>query len=116
MAKTVVFMEPKGTILEVVRSANRLDAVICVTSDPSIVQSSPRPYDSAVGCIDEVLSIPSWNRDEFDALVKRIGDIDGVYFGVDACAVLVLFESFARLLLCRRRHPERWKGFSINIS
>lgn len=93
MKKTVLFLEPKGTILEVVRAAKaRGYHVVALVSDPSMLKSAAMPYASALPLIDEIVEVDGWkNRSAIHALcasLERSLQIVGVYNGVDPCAVI----------------------------
>jgi hypothetical protein len=93
MKNAVIFLEPKGTILEVVREAKRRGyTVIALVGDPTIFQTLPRPYDSAVPCIDAIYPVESWNdKEQLCHIVRSLSGKDetvaGVFTGVDPCAV-----------------------------
>ena len=62
MNGTVVFLEPKGTILEVIRSAKKQGFhVVALTSDASLLENASKPYDSAVSMIDQNIKVRSWS-------------------------------------------------------
>lgn len=91
MTKAVVFLDPKGTIFEVIRAAKREGfRVIALSSDRSMIDSAPDPYASAVSLIDEVVPVEGW-LDEgrvisiCDDLHAR-NPIAGIYSGLDPCA------------------------------
>ena len=93
MNGTVLFLEPKGTILEVVRAAKaRGYRVAAIVSDESLLLQAQFPYRSAVSLIDETQRIHSWQD---HAVIKRIlaqlhavSPIRGIYSGMDHCAVI----------------------------
>lgn len=93
MRGQVLFLEPKGTILEVVREAKKRGyEVTALVSDNDILKNLPPPYDSARGCIDQIIEIKSW-EDRNEVLTKaealdRKEPISGIYFGIDPCAVV----------------------------
>lgn len=93
MSGTVVFLEPKGTVLEVVRAAKRRGyRVIALTSDESLLLHAPEPYKTVIPLIDATLKIDSWeNFGAIENVVEGLeaqGAIAGVYFGMDPCAVV----------------------------
>lgn len=93
MIGTVVFLEPKGTVLEVVRAAKRRGyRVIALTSDESLLLDAPAPYKTAVPLIDATVKIESWeNFKAIESLIEGLegrGAIVGVYSGMDPCAVI----------------------------
>ena len=93
MKEAVLFLEPKGTIMEVVRVAHeRGYYVAAITCDPTILETLSSPYDSARSCINETIEIKSWeDKDRIFAIIERIHavtPVKGVYFGLDATAVL----------------------------
>lgn len=92
MKPAILFLEPKGTVLEVVRAAKKRGyVVIAMVSDPGTLESAPLPYRTAVELIDEVVAVAGWNakdllQEAFSELMTRF-DIRGVYTGVDPCVV-----------------------------
>jgi biotin carboxylase len=89
MSGTVVFLEPKGTILEVIRAAKEEGfKVVAIVSDPDLLAGLPDPYKSALPCIDHIVRIRSWSDwNEVSAAVGQLKAVEGMYFGVDGCAV-----------------------------
>ena len=92
MIGTVVFLEPKGTILEVVRAAKgRGYRVVALISDESLLLQAPAPYKTAVPLIDLTVKVQSWQ--DIGAIEKVIeglasqGPISGIYSGMDPCVV-----------------------------
>jgi biotin carboxylase len=87
----ILFLEPKGTVLEVVRAAKRRGfRVVALVSDPAMLETLPAPYDTARSCIDEITIVENW---ESESQILRLVDeinrsskVVGVYYGVDACA------------------------------
>lgn len=93
MENTIIFFEPKGTILEVVRVAKKRGfKVVALTSDASLIQQAPYPYKTAVKCIDEIINIQNWNnRNQIIEVVEKIHDkspIRGTYSGVEPAAII----------------------------
>lgn len=94
MTSSVVFLEPKGTILEVVRAAKQRGFHVSALSlDRTLLDGAPAPYDSAVPLIDEVLPVASWQDEESilahcDAIHAR-NPIAGIYAGMDPCASIL---------------------------
>lgn len=92
MKRSVVFFEPKGTVLEVVRAAKKAGfRVSALCSDPTLLATSPEPYRSAVPLIDEVIPVKTWNNLEplraACAAIHARTPIAGIYSGMDPCAV-----------------------------
>ena len=90
---SVIFLEPKGTAFEVVRQAKlRGLHVVAFVSDPSILESLPTPYNTALSAIDEVVNIESWEeKDKVLEAAREVSlksNIKGIYFGLDACALI----------------------------
>ncbi len=92
MSDTLVFLEPKGTILEVVRAAkSRGFHVVALTSDESLLLQTPAPYKTAIPLIDVTLKIESWQ--DIATIEKEVDDLNsqnpimGIYSGMDHCAV-----------------------------
>ena len=97
--KTILFLEPKGTILEVVRAAKaRGYRIVAFTTDRDLIFKAPQPYRSAAPLIDQVISINSWEQDILPVaeLVNELNPVVGVYAGMDPCAVqcAILRERF----------------------
>ena len=93
MRECVLFIEPRGTVLEVVRAAKeRGYAVVALTSQTQLIHRAPEPYRSAAPLIDDVISIVSWEDHSavFDAVsfIRRRFSIRGVYTGSDPCVVI----------------------------
>ena len=91
MKNTVVILEPKGIILEVVRAAKaRGYRTVALASDPKLLKTVPAPYNSAVAMIDEDVAVESWNDHgpilESVAKIHASGEIAGIYSGMDPCA------------------------------
>lgn len=93
MSRVVIFLEPKGAQMEIVREAKRRGfKVVAFASDPRVLQTLPRPYDSALSCIDTVYPIENWNHmEEVLSLAETIHGEDapvcGIYSGLDTCAI-----------------------------
>lgn len=93
MDDVVIFLEPKGAQLEIVREAKRRGfAVAAFVSDPNVLKTLPHPYDSALSCIDAVYAVENWSHTaEVLSLaedLRRAGkSVRGVYFGLDTCAL-----------------------------
>ncbi|MBI4371048.1 MAG: ATP-grasp domain-containing protein [Elusimicrobia bacterium] len=94
MTRSVVFLEPKGTILEVVRAAKRRGFhVAALRSDPALLDGAPEPYASAVPLIDEIIPIQGWDAESAvlaacEAVHAR-APITGLYAGMDPCASIL---------------------------
>ncbi len=93
MKECVLFIEPRGTVLEVVRAAkNRGYAVVALTSQPQLIHNAALPYRSAAKLIDEVISVTSWEEQaSILEIVRTIQEsflIRGVYTGSDPCVVI----------------------------
>lgn len=90
MSGTVLFLEPKGTAFEVVRTAKaRGYDVVAISSDISLIEQTSEPYNTAVPLLNSIIKIDSWN--DYEAiveLVKNIADIKGIYYGMDPCSVV----------------------------
>ena len=90
MNKTVIFLDPKGTIFEIIRAAKKRGFyVIALSSDPSLLDVA-EPYRSARHMVDEVKFIDDWNNDLIvseiiESILNRV-QVVGVYGGMDACA------------------------------
>ena len=55
MKRAILFLEPKGTVLEVVRAAKKRGlCVVAMVSDQGLLDSAPEPYRTAVSLIDEI--------------------------------------------------------------
>lgn len=90
---TVLFLEPKGTILEIIRAAHKRGFnVIALTTERKLIYEAPEPYSSAVDCISQTIDISSWedhNRVlDICSNLHRENKIVGVYAGMDTCAVI----------------------------
>lgn len=91
MSRIALFLDPKGTVLEVVRSAKQRGLfVVAAVSDETLLCTAPEPYRSAVSCIDQIIPVDTWS----DAVVSKIvgavrplGKVACVYSGFDPCAV-----------------------------
>lgn len=88
----ILFLDPKGTALEVVRaSARRGYAPIALVSDPKLLHSASEPYASAIPLLKEIIPIDGWARpgawEGSIAEVSRKYTIAGVHHTLDACAV-----------------------------
>lgn len=93
MKECVLFIEPRGTVLEVVRAAkDRGYAVVALTSQPQLIHNAALPYRSAAKLIDEVISIASWEEQatvlEVVRAIQNRLVICGVYTGSDPCVVI----------------------------
>ncbi len=92
MAGSILFLEPRGTVMEVIRAAKKRGFyVIAIVSDPSQMETLPYPYDTARACIDEYVAMGDWQNHK-DVLLSAEGavgnhPINGVYWGVDAAAL-----------------------------
>ena len=94
MSEAVIFLEPKGTILEVIRSAKeRGYKVIALSSDETLLGQAPEPYRTAVTLIDTVIEVSGW-QDEKEifaacAEIHAQTPIVGFYAGLDPCALIL---------------------------
>lgn len=93
MIGTIIFLEPKGTILEIIRAANaRGYRVVAFTSDKTLLETAPEPYRTAVACIDKNISISGWGNEteilDLAGSVNSENAVVGVYSGLDPCAVI----------------------------
>lgn len=93
MKECIVFLEPKGTILEVIREASRRGYfVVAVVSDLSLLQSASEPYSSAVPLIGSTIQIDSWEMssvcENIIQQINELGVVKGIYSGVDPCAAV----------------------------
>ena len=91
--ETIIFFEPKGTILEVIRLAKKRGfKVVVFTSDFSLVQKAPYPYITALECIDIIINNTNWH--DWNSIIKRVDDmhkkcpIKGTYSGVEPTAII----------------------------
>lgn len=93
MDDVVIFLEPKGAQMEIVREAKRRGfGTVVFASDPNVLKSLSHPYASALDCIDAVYPVENWSRTEevmslADGLVREGKAVRGVYSGLDTCAV-----------------------------
>ncbi|HKQ03838.1 MAG TPA: ATP-grasp domain-containing protein [Blastocatellia bacterium] len=92
MKNSILFLEPKGTMLEVIRAAKgREFTVFALVSDYSLLDALPSPYASARQCIDELLVVKDWNDLPTILSVAQAlhasCPVKGVFFGLDLCAV-----------------------------
>lgn len=90
--KSVLFLEPRGTVFEVIRAAKcRGYQVIAAASAPIVMESVPFTYQEGAREIDHFIPIDSWEGSDTVAHLlaecgKR-GRLVGVYSGMDPCAV-----------------------------
>ncbi len=93
MKSIALFLDPKGTVLEVVRAAKQRGFfVVAAVSDETLLTGAPQPYQSAVSCIDQILPVDSWNDCTFQKIaqtLRPLGKVECVYSGFDPCAVTV---------------------------
>jgi biotin carboxylase len=89
---SVIFLEPKGTLLEVVRAAKRRGLyVVALMRESALLETQPLPYRTAVASIDEIIGVDSWA--DLKGIQEKAEEIHyqhpvkGIFFGVDACAV-----------------------------
>ncbi len=89
---TILFLEPKGTALEVIREAKRQGyKVVALVCDPTMLSGTPLPYRTAIASIDKTVTLKSWS--DWEALLaaaktlNREDAVKGVYFSLDAAAV-----------------------------
>ena len=93
MEDAVIVLEPKGTMLEVVREARRRGfAVIALVTDTSLIENLSAPYDSAVSEIHLVQTVQSWNDIEevlylSEKITRNKFKVKGVFYGTDHCSV-----------------------------
>jgi biotin carboxylase len=90
---TVVFLEPKMTILEVVRQAKSEGyKTVVVVSNPESVRAAPEPYRSANACIDEIVTLSSWRDEKAVHQIVQSFNVDspikGIYFGSEPQALI----------------------------
>ncbi len=93
MEKTILFLEPKGTIFEVIQAAKKRGfKVVALTSAPSLIQQATPFYQNAIELIDETIRIENWSTHEkILEVVDEINlssPIEGTYCGVDPASVL----------------------------
>jgi biotin carboxylase len=93
MKAAVLFLEPKGTVLEVIRAAKKRGfRVIVFSSDKNLIFGAPYPYRSATPLIDEVIGVESWENESeilpVVDIIQKDHPIKGVYSGIDPCAAL----------------------------
>jgi len=89
--KSILFLEPKGAIFQVVKAA--LDQgyqVIAMTSDLNLITQCPSHYRSFSAEIHETVEVDSWENietvfEKYRDLARR-HSIVGVYYGLDAPA------------------------------
>lgn len=92
MKRAILFLEPKGTVLEVVRAAKKRGlCVVAMVSDQGLLDSAPEPYRTAVSLIDEIIPVSGWSDIDSvmiaaEALAAKY-QLVGVYTGVDPCGV-----------------------------
>lgn len=97
MKTSIVFLEPRGTALEVVREAKSRGYIIfALSSSFDLIFNAPEPYSTAIPLIDEVIKIEDWS--DLESILKiceKLNEstpISGIYAGMDpsmvACAVL----------------------------
>lgn len=92
MKNSIIFLEPKGTMLEVIRAAKRRGfMVVALISDHSLLDSLPSPYASARQCIDQLMLIEDWNDlSKILSVAQALNQsrpVKGVFFGLDLCAI-----------------------------
>ena len=91
MKTIALFLDPKGTVLEVVRAAKQRGLfVVAAVSDETLLTGAPEPYQSAVSCIDQIVPVDSWNNSTIQKIVEvlqPLGKVACVYSGFDPCAV-----------------------------
>ena len=90
MTQAILFLEPKGTILEVIESAKaRGYRVVSLSADKELLENLPSAYRPLLSRIDVRRSVKSWSDEaELSAIwsdLQKTEKIAGVYSGVDAC-------------------------------
>ena len=92
MRQIALFLDPKGTVLEVVRTAKQRGLfVVAAVSDETLLHTAPEPYHSAVGCIDQIIPVDTWNdatAHKVANTLRPLGKVVCVYSGFDPCAVV----------------------------
>ncbi len=92
MSQIALFLDPKGTVLEVVRTAKQRGFyVVAAVSDETLLSGAPEPYRSAVGCIDQIIPVDTWNDatvPKIAGVLRSLGEVVCVYSGFDPCAVI----------------------------
>ena len=94
MKGAVIFLDPKGTILEIIRIAKQRGyQVIALSSDASLLNAAPDPYKSALSCIERVIHVKNWTNERAilnicDSIHSEM-PIVGVYAGMDSCAKIL---------------------------
>ena len=92
--KSILFLEPRGTVFEVIRAAKLSGYhVIAAATAPILAEKTPRVYQEGLRSIDHVIPVESW---ENPGLVPHLlgecakrGELVGVYSGMDPCAVVL---------------------------
>ena len=91
-SKAVLFLEPKGTVFEVVRSACAQGyGAVALSSFPDFVANPPDAYRDSARLLSEVVSVSGWRNlqevlSRFDEIAHRY-EIVGIYSGLDPCVV-----------------------------
>lgn len=94
MKEVILFLEPKGTVFEVVRAAKeRGYQTVALSSFLPFIEDAPEAYQHSARCLDQVVEVSDWtNQEEIlsraEEINRSVGWIRGVYFGVDPCAVV----------------------------
>ena len=89
MINAICFLEPKGTIFEVVKAAKEQDLyTIAFVNNKERFLDEPEPYLTSAKGLDKVILIPSWSDEKSllditDHLESKY-KIVGVYSGLDA--------------------------------
>lgn len=88
MINAILFLEPKGTIFEVVKAAKEQGLyTIALVNDKKRFLDEPEPYLTSTKNIDKVILIPSWSDKE--SILEITTDLEanykivGVYSGID---------------------------------
>lgn len=92
MKKAILFLDPRGTALEVVRAAHaRGYEVLAMLSDRAMLTSAAKPYDSAIPLVSEIRDVASWDDlahvESVFSELARTWTIAGVYYNNEACAL-----------------------------
>ncbi len=93
MKTIALFLDPKGTALEVIRVAKQRGLhVVAVVSDETLLSGAADPYQSAVNCIDQIVPVDLWDDSTAKKIVKilrPLGKVACVYAALDPCALTV---------------------------
>lgn len=106
---TIIFLSPKGANLEIIRKSFQSGYRVCVfEQDPSLLDSAPPPYKSAVNLIHERCRIDSWDNHALSLSVAKKWNAQYPVRGIYGCLepTMIMAANLSEALALPHTHKD----------